>query len=93
MIDFIGGENVMYNTRVYENISEIDFEDAESKNTISIESFCMQVVKAVMGIKHFSNDILIGAIDRVSQGYQVKCDESYKEVFNFVSVKLRELGW
>lgn len=83
----------MYSTRIYENISEMDFEDTENKNVISLESFCIQVIKAVMGIKHFDNDILIGAIDRVSQKYQIKCDESYREVFDFVSGKLRDLGW
>lgn len=56
----------MYSRRSYENISEMDFEDSENKNIISIESFCVQVIKAVNGIKHFNNDILIGAIDCVS---------------------------
>lgn len=79
--------------RIYENISEMDFEESDSKNIISIESFCMQVIKAVNGIKHFSNDILIGAIDRVSQKYQIKCRESYEDVFCFASEKLRMLGW
>ena len=36
---------------------------------------------------------LIGAIDAVSHKYGIKCKESYKEVFEFISNKLRELGW
>ena len=92
MIDFSGGgKDTMYSRRSYENISEMDFEDSENKNIISIESFCVQVIKAVNGIKHFNNDILIGAIDCVSQVHQIKCNESYKEVFGFVSKKLKEL--
>lgn len=93
MIDFIELEDIMYSKRIYENISEMDFEYSENKNIISIESFCIQVIKAMNGIKHFNNDILIGAIDRVSQKYQIKCNESYKEVFDFVSEKLKEIGW
>ena len=44
-------------------------------------------------MKYFYNDILIGAIDALSYKRQIKCKESYKEVFDFVSGKLRELGW
>lgn len=44
-------------------------------------------------MKYFFNDILIGAIDAVSDTHQIKCKESYKEVFDFVSKKLKELGW
>ena len=43
MIDFIELEDIMYSKRIYENISEMDFEYSENKNIISIESFCMQV--------------------------------------------------
>ena len=44
-------------------------------------------------MKYFYNDILIGAIDYVSHKYQIKCKENYKEVFDFCSNKLREVGW
>jgi len=83
----------MYISRHYENISEIDFEDPENKTTVSIENFCIKVIKAVNGMKYFYNDILIGAIDDVSHKYQIKCKENYKEVFDFCSNKLREFGW
>lgn len=83
----------MYVSRRYENLSEIDFEDPENKMIVSIENFCIKVIKAVNGMKYFYNDILIGAIDAVSYKYQIKCKESYKEVFDFVSCKLRVLGW
>lgn len=92
-IDFIGVVSRMYISRRYEDLSEIDFEDSENKTTISIESFCIKVIKTVNGMKYFYNDILIGAIDAVSHKHQIKCKESYKEVFDFVSGKLRELGW
>ncbi len=45
------------------------------------------------GVKYFYNDMLIGAIDAVSHKRKIKCKESYKEVFDFVSGKLREAGW
>lgn len=83
----------MYISRCYENLSEIDFENSENKTTVSIENFCIKVIKAVNGMKYLYNDILIGAIDNVSHKYQIKCKESYKEVFDFVSGKLKEIGW
>ncbi len=83
----------MYMARCYENLSEIDFEDSENKKIVSIEYFCLEVIKGVNGMKYFYNDILIGAIDALSYKRQIKCKESYKEVFDFVSGKLRELGW
>ena len=92
-IDFIGGNRKMYKSRDYKNLLEIDFEDSENKTTVSIEIFCTKVIKSVNGMKYFYNDILIGAIDSVSHKYQIKCKESYKEVFDFVSNKLKELGW
>lgn len=79
--------------RTYRNISEINFEDSENKRIVSIEYFCFEVIKMVNGMKYFFNDILIGAIDAVSDTHQIKCKESYKEVFDFVSKKLKELGW
>lgn len=83
----------MYIARCYENLPEINFEDSENKQIVSIEHFCLEVIKAVNGMKYFYNDILIGAIDAVSYKKQIKCKESYKEVFDFISGKLRELGW
>lgn len=83
----------MYVPRRYENLLEIDFKDSENKRTVSIEKFCLEVIKAVNGVKYFYNDTLIGAIDYVSHKYQIKCKETYKEVFDFVSGKLKELGW
>lgn len=84
----------MYIKRCFENISEIKFEDPESnKRIVSIEYFCLEVIKAVNGIKYFYNDTLIGAIDAVSHKHNIKCMESYKDVFDFVSCKLKELGW
>lgn len=83
----------MYILRRYENLSEIYFKDPENKTTVSIENFCIKVIKEVNVMKYFYNDILIGAIDNVSHKYQIKCKESYKEVFDFVSGKLRKLGW
>ena len=53
----------MYMARCYENLSEIDFEDSENKKIVSIEYFCLEVIKGVNGMKYFYNDILIGAID------------------------------
>lgn len=93
MIDFIEGASRMYIPRRYENLLGIDFEDSENKRTVSIEKFCLEVIKAVNGVKYFYNDTLIGAIDYVSHKYQIKCKETYKEVFDFVSGKLKELGW
>lgn len=83
----------MYIPRRYENLLEIDFEDSENKRTVSIEKFCLEVIKSVNGLKYFYNDTLIGAIDYISHKYQIKCKENYKEVFDFVSGKLKELGW
>lgn len=93
MIDFIEGASRMYIPRRYENLLKIDFEDSENKRTVSIEKFCLEVIKTVNGVKYFYNDTLIGAIDYVSHKYQIKCKETYKEVFDFVSGKLKELGW
>lgn len=83
----------MYVSRHYKNLSEIEFEEPENKKIVSIEYFCLNVIKAINGMKYFYNDSLIGAIDNVSHKYQIKCKESYKEVFDFCSNKLRELGW
>ena len=83
----------MYISRCYKNLSEIDYEDSENKKLVSIERFCLEVIKAVNGVKYFYHDTLIGAIDYVSHKHQVRCKESYKEVFDFVSGKLKELGW
>lgn len=80
-----------YISRDYRNISE--FEDSENKKYVSIEDFCLKVLHGVNGMKYFYNDILIGAIDAVSHKYQIKCKESYKVVFDFISSKLREMGW
>lgn len=80
-------------SRCYKNLSEMNFENSENKKIVSIEYFCLEVIKAVNGMKYFYNDILIGAIDSVSHKKQIKCEESYKEVFDFVRNKLRELGW
>lgn len=80
-------------SRCFENLSEMNFENSENKKIVSIEYFCLEVIKAVSGIKYFYNDILIGAIDTVSHQKQIKCEESYKEVFDFVDCKLREFGW
>lgn len=101
MIDFIGGIFRMHDIRIYnryvsrcyENLAEISFEDPENKKIVSIEYFCFEVIKAINGMKYFYNDILIGAIDAVSHKKQIKCKESYKEVFDFVSEKLKEVGW
>ncbi len=86
----------MYNrgvSRCCENLSEMNFEDSENKQIVSIEHFCYEVIKMIGGVKYFYNDILIGAIDAVSHKRKIKCKESYKEVFDFVSSKLREAGW
>lgn len=83
----------MYISRCYKNLSEINFENPENKREVSMEYFCLYVIKAVGGMSYFYNDILIGAIDYVSHKYQIKCKESYKEVFDFVSNKLKEFGW
>lgn len=82
-----------YVSRCYENLSELNFEDSDNKKIVSIEYFTLEVIKAVNGLKYFYNDILIGAIDAVSHKKQIKCKEGYKEVFDFVRNKLRELGW
>ena len=83
----------MYISRDYRNISEIDFENPENKKIVSMEHFCCKVLQDMQGVKYFYNDILIGAIDEVSHKYQIKCKEKYKEVFDFISNKFRELGW
>lgn len=82
-----------YASRCYKNLSEMIFEDFENKQIVSIEYFCLEVIKAINGMKYFYNDILIGAIDAVSHKKQIRCEESYKEVFDFVSNKLKEAGW
>lgn len=83
----------MYMARRYENLSEMNYEDSENKKIVSIDYFCSEVIKAISGMKYFYNDILIGSIDTVSHKYKIKCKESYKEVFDFISNKLRENGW
>lgn len=83
----------MYISRCYENLSKINFENSDTKKLVSIEYFCLEVIKAINGMKYFYNDILIGAIDAVSHKKQIKCKESYKEVFDFVNNKLKEIGW
>lgn len=83
----------MYIARCYEKLSEMDFENPDDKKIVSIYFFCMKVICNIGGVKYFYNDILIGVIDGISHKYQIKCKESYKEVFDFVSSKLRELGW
>lgn len=82
-----------YISRRYENLSEMDFEEPEEKQIVSIEHFCLKVIKTVNGVRYLYNNLLIGAIDAVSHKYQIKCKESYKEVFDFVGEKLKELGW
>lgn len=79
--------------RSFKNISEIDFENSENKEVVSIEKFCLETIKSLNQTKYFYNDILIGAIDAVSHKKQIKCKETYEEVFIFVNEKLRELGW
>lgn len=83
----------MYIVRCYKNLSEIDFEDSENKKIVSIEYFCLEIIKGINSMKYFYNDTLIGAIDALSYKRQIKCKENYKEVFDFISEKLRELGW
>lgn len=82
-----------YIARCYKNLPEINFEDPENKQIVPIEFFCCEVIKEMNGTKYFYNEILIGAIDAVSHKKRIKCEESYKEVFDFVSSKLRETGW
>lgn len=82
-----------YVSRRYENLSEMDFEDPNNKKIVPIEHFCYEVIKMIDGVKYFYNDMLTGAIDAVSHKRKIKCKESYKEVFNFGSGKLREVGW
>lgn len=82
-----------YTSRCYDNLSEMDFEESESKKIVSIEHFCYEVIKMVNGVKYLYNDMLIGAVDAVFHKRKIKCKESYKEVFDFVSSKLREAGW
>lgn len=83
----------MYIPRNYDNLSDIDYENPATKEIVSIEEFCIKVLYMMDGVKYFYNDMLIGAIDAVSHKYKIKCKESYKELFDFVSGKLRELGW
>lgn len=82
-----------YVSRCYKNLSTMNFEDFENKKIVSIEHFCLEVIKEVNGARYLYNNILIGVIDAVSHKYQIKCKESYKEVFDFVGKKLKELGW
>lgn len=79
--------------RSFKNISEIDFENPENKEIVSIERFCLETIKALSETKYFYNEILMGAMDAVSHKKQIKCKETYEEVFIFVSEKLRKLGW
>ncbi len=83
----------MYISRCYKNLLEIDYEDSENKEIVPIEKFCIKVLEKLNGSQYFYNDTLIGAIDAVSHKYLIKCTESYKEVFEFINNKLRELGW
>lgn len=83
----------MYVSRCYDNLLEIDFEESENKKIVPIELFCYEVIKMINGVKYIYNELLIGAIDAVSHKKQIKCEESYKKVFDFVSSKLREAGW
>lgn len=82
-----------YASRCYKNLSEMDFEDPENKRIVPIEHFGYEVIKMINGVKYLYNERLIGAIDAASHKKQIKCKESYKEVFDFVSCKLREAGW
>lgn len=82
-----------YVLRRYENLSEMDFEGSENKQIVSIDYFCYEVIKMLNGVKYLYNDTLIGAIDAVSYKRKIKCKEKYKDVFDFVSGKLREIGW
>lgn len=79
--------------RRYKDIAKLDFENSEDKEIVSIERFGFKVMQELNGAPYLYNDLLIGAIDAVSHKYQIKCKESYKEVFDFMSGKLRELGW
>lgn len=81
----------MYISRSYNDLSKINFEDSENKKVVSIEYFCIEVIQALNGTKYLYNDTLIGAIDAVSHKSQMKCKESYKEVFDFISKRLRYL--
>lgn len=83
----------MYISRCYDNLSKIDFEESEKKKIVPIEIFCMNFLQEVGEVKYFYNNMLIGAIDSVSHKRQIKCKESYKEVFDFIGKTLRELGW
>lgn len=83
----------MFTLRNYENLAELDYEDSENKRIVSIEMFGIKVLQEINGVPYLYNDYLIGAIDCVSHKYQIKCKENYKEVFDFMSKKLRELGW
>ncbi len=83
----------MYISRRYENLSELDYEDSANKDIVPIERFCIKVLQDINGVSYLYNDILIGAIDEISHVYQIKCKETYKEVFDFISNKLKELGW
>ena len=62
------------------------------KKIVPIEYFCVNFLQEIQGVKYLYNDILIGAIDAVSHKEQIKCKESYKEVFDFICDTLRELG-
>lgn len=79
--------------RSYKNLAELDYEDSENKKIVSIEMFGVKVLQEINGVPYLYNDHLMGAIDSVSHKYQIKCKESYNEVFDFMCNKLRELGW
>lgn len=55
------------------NISELDFENKEGKSIVSIENFAYRVIMEINGAKYLYNALLIGAIDVVSQKYQIVC--------------------
>lgn len=83
----------MNKVRSEKDISKLDFENSKNKKVVSIEHFCYEAIYEINGMKYFNEDIIVGAIDYVSHRYQIKCKESYKEVFDFVYETLRDLGY
>ena len=80
-------------TRCYEELSNINFENSGNKKVVPIELFCIRVLQEINGVKYLYNNMLIGAMDAVSHKYQIKCNESYKEVFEYIGNTLRDMGW
>lgn len=76
-----------------EMIDEMNFEESEDKKIVPIEFFAFKVIQEINGVKYLYNNHLTGAMDAVSHKYQIKCKETYKEVFDFISDTLRDLGW